>query len=289
MITALLMENCAPGSLPIFDIHPEYSRTYWVLEHGEWVEHLTRSPRVILQQDIDTNLEEFAEMVPLWVDEADRLSEVGTLLFFTQCVARLEWGDSLIIAAAGLLPFHCPNGMQLDRNGMWDLNDPTRLILNFTGHMNTLDPVQLEELRRRAAANRHERLRNLREEQAREQLRRDLANGRARRLLGEFLTPAQHEELVTRSHIHVKGQDGKTYRICAATHQNVFEVEGDRPVTQFCVVPRDPSLPLYDIMLAQKLMLETNIEGFMALANRWNLTQGERQRVPQPVVVRDVA
>ena len=88
-------------------------------------------------------------------------------------------------------------------------------------------------------------------------------------LLKEWLSPEQRATLESYGHFEVRGSHtGKCYRIRRGRIMNIDEVskEGDLgPVWCFGPVGH---LPLGDVMLAQKLALETDEQATLAVANR---------------------
>jgi hypothetical protein len=98
---------------------------------------------------------------------------------------------------------------------------------------------------------------------------------RAEKLLREALSKEQHKHLKEKGFFELVVHDSKkkatrTYRIHQGTHGNVRLVEGGREVTRYCGQP--VGVPVEDAMLAQKLMLETDEEGFLRVANATRLT-----------------
>ena len=88
-------------------------------------------------------------------------------------------------------------------------------------------------------------------------------------LLKEWLSPEQRATLESYGHFEVRGSHtGKCYRIRRGRNMNIDEVskKGDLgPVWCFGPVGH---LPLGDVMLAQKLALETDEQATLAVANR---------------------
>jgi len=97
------------------------------------------------------------------------------------------------------------------------------------------------------------------------------ANGRARALLHKHLTKKQRWELRATKAFTVIGQDGRIYQVTEGSASNVFMLEDGEPIYRFCVVPKVTSLPMYDLMLAQKVLLENNIQLFLNTAVVTNL------------------
>jgi hypothetical protein len=98
---------------------------------------------------------------------------------------------------------------------------------------------------------------------------------RGLRLLREWLSPAQLAQYDAHRYFDVIGcHSGKRYRIRHGTATNIHELDdaGD-PATGWCFVPRD-YLVAGDVMLAQKVALETNERGALAVARnfapRWS-------------------
>jgi hypothetical protein len=90
---------------------------------------------------------------------------------------------------------------------------------------------------------------------------------RALALLREWLSPAQRAGLETRGYFEVIGsRSGKRYRIRHNRVVNIDELDerGCR-VTTWCFAP-EGSLPMGDIMLAQKIALENDEDAALAVA-----------------------
>ena len=89
-------------------------------------------------------------------------------------------------------------------------------------------------------------------------------------LLSEWLTIDQRAQFELEKCFEVIGCDtGKRYRILYGTAANVHELDDDgRPLMGWCFVPRGYLVP-GDVMLAQKIALETNERAALAVANRF--------------------
>jgi hypothetical protein len=94
--------------------------------------------------------------------------------------------------------------------------------------------------------------------------------GRSLRLLREWLSPAQREQFARTGYFEVVGSDsGKRYRIHAGASLNVCEIdERGRLQGGWCFMPIGV-LPIGDVMLAQKIMLETCEGQVRAVARRF--------------------
>jgi hypothetical protein len=95
------------------------------------------------------------------------------------------------------------------------------------------------------------------------------AEKRAMVLLRSWLTPDQDKQWTTRRAFEVIGCDtGTRYRITYAAVMNVHQLDPTgRTVAQWCFAPEGGLAP-GDILLAQKIALETMERKVLALANR---------------------
>ena len=91
-------------------------------------------------------------------------------------------------------------------------------------------------------------------------------------LLREWLSPMQRAQFDASKSFDVVGCDsGRRYRIHYGRVTNVHEIDdAGQPVTGWCFVPSG-HLVAGDVMLAQKIALETNERATLALANRFNV------------------
>ena len=91
-------------------------------------------------------------------------------------------------------------------------------------------------------------------------------------LLQEWLSPMQRAQFDASKSFDVVGCDrGRHYRIHYGRVTNVHEIDGaGQPVTGWCFVPSG-GLVAGDVMLAQKIALETNERATMAVANRFKV------------------
>ena len=113
---------------------------------------------------------------------------------------------------------------------------------------------------------------------------------RGLRLLRDWLSPCQREQFNAQGHFDVIGCDsGKKYRIHCGTAMNVHEIdEAGRVRLGLCFAPKG-SLVTGDVMLAQKIALETFERRALAVANRClivdlrsNAGRAGRANTPRP-------
>lgn len=97
-----------------------------------------------------------------------------------------------------------------------------------------------------------------------------LPEARGRRLLREWLSPEQREQFERCQYFDVIGSDtGNRYRIYYGTSANVREIDGKgRSTRGWCFTPSGRLAP-GDVMLAQKIALETDERGALSVANRF--------------------
>lgn len=99
-------------------------------------------------------------------------------------------------------------------------------------------------------------------------LQRD-GHARALILLKQWLSPEQLASYERFQFFDVRGsQSGRVFRIHYGTQTNIEELNNSgQPVCRWCFVP-DGNLAAGDVMLAQKIALETNESGALSVANR---------------------
>ena len=98
------------------------------------------------------------------------------------------------------------------------------------------------------------------------------ASVKAKALLHRHLTKEQRWELRATQAFTVVGQDGHTYRVTEGTANNVQLLMDGKPRYSLCVVFKDHTpIPMYDLMLAQKILLELDIRFFLRTAKVVNL------------------
>ena len=93
---------------------------------------------------------------------------------------------------------------------------------------------------------------------------------RALRLLGAWLSPSQFEQFNAKAHFDVVGcATGRRYRIHYGTRANVHELDDEGGLKMgWCFVPQGRLVP-GDVMLAQKIALETFESRVLLVAKRF--------------------
>jgi hypothetical protein len=104
----------------------------------------------------------------------------------------------------------------------------------------------------------------------RELFSENIREARGVTLLREWLSPEQRAQFDADRYFDVIGCDSaKRYRIRYGSATNVYEISDDgRSIIGWCFVPTG-NLVAGDVVLAQKIALETNETGALAVANRF--------------------
>jgi hypothetical protein len=110
---------------------------------------------------------------------------------------------------------------------------------------------------------------------------------RALKLLKDWLSPAQLSAYEQFKYFDVVGCDsGTAYRIHHGTQANIEQLDAlGQPVCRWCFVPKG-SLAAGDVMLAQKIALETYESGALGVANRLTVMGNPRPVIAaNPIVI----
>jgi hypothetical protein len=102
---------------------------------------------------------------------------------------------------------------------------------------------------------------------------------RGRALMRQWLTPAQRSQFDEHGYFDVGGgSTGKRYRVQYGSSTNVQEIGFDgQPQAGWCFMPQG-NLVAGDVMLAQKIALETNELEALAVANLFAPLAGRSRR-----------
>jgi hypothetical protein len=107
-------------------------------------------------------------------------------------------------------------------------------------------------------------------------MQRSKPEQRADALLKEWLSPEQRVTLQTYGYFEVRGSHtGQRYRIRRSQHMNIAELDQDGVQVALCCFGPVGNLPLGDVMLAQKLALETDEPAALAVANHFRPRGGQ--------------
>lgn len=96
---------------------------------------------------------------------------------------------------------------------------------------------------------------------------RAAAKERARLLLIQHLTEAQIREFTEHGWFEIEAPSGRRYRLLQGSHGNVRVIDRGAEIERLCIAPAAYDLPFEDVMLAQKLAIETDEPSFRRIAN----------------------
>ncbi|MGH2502747.1 MAG: hypothetical protein ACRDID_09565, partial [Ktedonobacterales bacterium] len=101
---------------------------------------------------------------------------------------------------------------------------------------------------------------------------RALAEERCKALLHELLNEREYQQLMQRGYVEVASPSraSRVYRI-PSFDGRVCMYEHGRPLVELCVRP-EVALPRNDVIVLHKLMIQGNEQGYLAQANKIELT-----------------
>lgn len=261
-IQALLLDWTPEGALSSYEFGQRGDRyfTFRRSEDGHWYENTFQSRNgralALISTDVDYLVEEFQRVLPGFLRVLDDLSEaLGTLLFTIRTCCDIG-GGRVVLGGMAFIPQVVPLAQPL--NGA----DPADLISQFcTGiegqDSQTLHPA-LREAFAREIARRAER-------EAQRKLDAE-AEAKSLLLLESFLDQEQLAELRAVGMFHVRLKDGRLFRFTKRFGHNVHLIENGLCTIEYCIISI-VRVPLYDQMLAQKVLLEALPEEFFRIAN----------------------
>lgn len=133
-----------------------------------------------------------------------------------------------------------------------------------------------EEEQKKIDAERIERAEKERIRQEKEKKDREEADKRAEELLKKHLDQKQREQYEKDKKFRVRSKDGAEFELASLWSGNAVELTPDgKRLARFCIHPRE-YVPIPDLLLAQKLMLETDPETFRKTANRSEIREPAR-------------
>lgn len=251
MIWGIRIDQLDDGALPLYERgHMPELHVWSVEEDGRtWECRAIRSRRILLPLNIDMPYTVLERALPGMLTSVSTFPENGVLVFPVRCCYDLEGVGRIIMAGLSFVP-----GEEFDATPLGDAQ-PEDLILQYCRGLNHTDTNGLHP------AVRDPLLRGIERREA-----KDRALARSKQLLEDCLTPEQSRELATTDAFHVRVRDGRVFKIARKFSHNVWLIEDGKPVIEYCIVT-DGFVPLYDNMLAQKLLLEAAPEDFFRIAN----------------------
>lgn len=302
------------GQLPLYHA-PEGGEHFYALDEDQTTWNVYRRPngRVLITIGIDAPLVALEQRLPELLNTF--AGEDGTYILAIRTCADIPFSQSMLYdqtSATTNSPLIWPNPLPATALLRTDTTSSTTAVPEMTYRLvlaglafvpgcilgtETANPaeVMIEALRSgwpttdpmvgqhdAAILAAHERY--LAQMSARRK-KQDECEARARGILLEFLDQKQRAEFEEYKRFRVQGQDGYRYVIEHKFAHNVYRIEGETKVVEYCLVSTG-HVPIYDLMLTQKLLLESNPEPFFAKANVWQLDEkGQRAlvtRAPQP-------
>lgn len=157
--------------------------------------------------------------------------------------------------------------------------DTSVLQFNYTTTTGSSDIIVNDVVWERDPEKLREWNEHYRRERENEEKRKKKIQDRARELLKRHLTPRQWSDYIERGHFFVKTRKGHLYQITAARDHNIIRLNKRRkPMRVLCVSIYEVDVPVEDIMLAQKLFLETQEDRFLKIANHWAVSSAQGLR-----------
>lgn len=274
MIDAILVDWIRMGALPVYRLGEPGQRFYQFREDRHWHETATfRNGTTWISIEVDCVFSDFEGLIRTWLAALDGLVEVaGTLVFAIRTCCEFD-GTRFILAAMAFTPRPVPEAVPLDGG------DPADILIQVCGGLagedsTTLHPAIRTALARELAYREEYEVERLAQNEADE-----AAEARARTLLVSFLKPDQRAEFRETGAFHVQLADGRRFRFSKGFGHNVHLVENGVCTIQYCIITTE-FVPLYDQMLAQKVLLEVQPDEFFRIANFRALPQPTHNPAP---------
>lgn len=244
-----------------------------------WNVRAIRSSRVFLNCDLDEPLtllvDELLARLAL-LPEGDRTND--TLVLVLRSVTRWDNFDGILDSAGGQVndrhgvlilgglsyAENCQAGADIGNESPVRFIEQTCLALAKREHDPEVARIYLELIEKKKKEDKR---------------KADAIKRRSRKILMSLLDETQQAEFKKKKSFHVLGKDGFIYLVTGQYQHNVFRVEDGRRTFEYCIITKG-YVPLYDQMLSQKLLLESNPQMFLDISNVWLLTE-DGQRIPQ--------
>lgn len=300
IVVRVYFEWLASGALPVYDVRPPEEGHEWsYLESDErtcrWNLGRSRSGRLIIPLG-EARLLPFLDLL------RQPMPEGAVLMVVVRSVFNLEEGVVPIFATTRLGPdpllsvglavvsnlvATVPPGLDVELVDGRLPESCLQFIEQFLRIYETMEepahPILSDAWRTVQMARERSAEQDRRWAEEREASR--LSEARAHVLLKQHLNETQLQELEDFRGFHVVGADGRTFRVHYAAHGNIFSVEDGVPTVNYCIVASDEEpIPIYDLMLAQKVLLESAPEAFFATANAKDVPEDLRAELADPKV-----
>lgn len=244
-----------------------------------WDIRLVRSSRIFLSCDLDEPLTLLVDELPARLaslQKADKTNDA--LVLVLRSVTRWDNFDGILdsdggqvidrhgVLVLGGLSYieNCQEGVDIGDESPIRFIEQTCLALAGREHDQEVARTYLELIEKKKKDNKK---------------KEDAVKKRSRSILMSLLDKTQQAEFKKKKSFHVVGKDDFVYLVTGQYQHNVFRIEGGRRTFEYCIVTKN-YVPLYDQMLSQKLLLESNPQMFLGISNMWLLTE-DKQRIFQ--------
>lgn len=126
----------------------------------------------------------------------------------------------------------------------------------------------IDQIRAREYRRLEDEVVSLWSEPTKEDKNRHEANTKAEKFLLEKLSPTQRLDWKTNNFFLVKGNiTGISYKLKLGRIYNIEAFLFGKRIGMFCITSKNDNIPIYDLLLAQKLLIETDEQAFINMAN----------------------
>jgi len=264
----LLLDIVQDGQIPIYAAPTRGMRYYTHTEELVW-DPRRATNKILISVGVDHRLDSIREFLG-----TELLRDEGTLIFavrYVEALTRAFQNTPTLFVLGGMafVPGANTLGTPLENGDPWPI---VRQFIHTTYRLqkglepDTAHPIIDDAVQRYLAGRTALDV----------GVQRSEARDKALAILTANLDPVQRKEFLERGHFHVVGQDGRTYRIDKKHTHGVHRIEGGVKTFEYCLVA-DVHIPTFDLMLMQKLLLESDTTHFLEKANAWDLRGGKRK------------
>lgn len=280
MISHLNIEYLGLGQLPLYGAEPgntDLGRRVQYLNLDEGCQTWSiceTARRIIVPLNVDTLVEALEPQLRTWLAALEREDD-GTLYFPIRDLGTLPDETGMLIIAG------CTYVPRIQAGTPLGGADPVPLILQACRDIRFFEsPPENWETYHPVLRQAIEGVLQRRREHEENRRTAEEIEARSRALLHECLDDEQLGEMTEKTQFHVQGADGHTYLVKKGHGHNVFRIEDGRATVEYCLV--QGFVPVYDLMLTQKLLLEADPETFLATANAKEVPLGEVPLMEHP-------
>lgn len=276
MITAMRICLVPDGALSIFDTDnfylgaPYYALDVKLDQKPLWyIQNVPNNHRIIIPDSVDVSVDRLKTNLDEWLKLVENEGD-GTLFFTVRSIYAAP-GEEPKYFLGGMVFIPRPEGVEIYNDiGLPLEGEDPRTLINLVLDEDREHPfirrfLELDVELRAEATDRYQA------ERAEQEREYGVAMQRSRILLLGMLSPQQTADLEQHHYFEVTGQDGRLYRITDKDHQNVYLIQDGKPLIRYCAIMANWRIPVYDLLLAQKLLIESDLDRFMEVANQRRL------------------